>query len=127
MGLWSRFVEWDKRASRRLGLRFDDPAKSPAANIRLAQRRRKYWLRPPIVVGDDELMTEDDAKTALRGQWSSPNIGLLVARGLLQPCFTQDARQGVTRSSVDAEVHWRLTASPWRKFTRGLGGVFHWL
>jgi hypothetical protein len=128
MGLWDRFVEWDRRVSRRLGLRSDDPEKSPEENIRLAQSRRRYWLRPPIVVDDDELIAPDDAKAALRGRWGSgPNIGLLVARGLLQPCFTRNARQGVTRSSVDAEMQWRLTASPWRRFTRGLGGILHWL
>ena len=127
--LWDRLMDWDRRTSRRLGLRFDDPKKSPEENIKLAQRRRRFWLRPPIVVDEADYMTTDEAKAALRSRAApSPNINLLVARGILQPCFVADGRQGVTRSSVFAEVQWRRTASRWRKvITRFVGGIFYWI
>ncbi len=125
---WDRLMAWDRKTSRRLGLRFDDPNRTPEENIRLAQRRRRFWLRPPIVVDESDYMTTDGAKAALKSRAApSPIINLLVARGILQPCFVADGRQGVTRSSVVAEAEWRRTASRWRKFTRFLGGIFHWV
>jgi len=121
-------MEWDKRVSRKVGLRFDDPEKTPEENIRLAQRRRKYWLRPPIVVEESDFLTTDEAKRPLRSRFAPrPNVNILVARGVLQACFVEDGRQGVTRSSVEQEIGWRRTASRWRKFTRRLGGVLHWV
>ncbi len=126
--LWDRLMAWDRKTSRRLGLRFDDPDKTPEENIRLAQHRRRFWLRPPLVVDESDYMTTDEAKAALKSRAGpSPNINLLVARGILQPCFVGDGRQGVTRSSVVAEIEWRRTASRWRKFTRFLGGILHWI
>jgi hypothetical protein len=81
-----------------------------------------------VAVDEGDYMTTDEAKIALRsGAAPTPNINLLVARGILQPCFVADGRQGVTRSSVSAEAQWRRTASRWRKFTRFLGGIFHWI
>lgn len=121
-------MEWDKRISRRVGIRFDDPAKTPEENIRLAQRRHRYWLRPPIVVEESDFLTTDEAKALLRSRSApSPNVNILVARGILQPCFVMDGRQGVTRTSVEQEREWRRMASRWKKFTRRLGGVLHWV
>ena len=126
--MWNRLMEWDKRVSRKAGLRFDDPEKTPKENIRLAQRRRKYWLRPPVVVAEGDFLTTDQAKDLLRSRSApDPNVNILVARGILQPCFVEDGRQGVTRASVEQEIEWRRTASGWKKFTRRLGGILHWV
>jgi hypothetical protein len=120
-------TEWDKHVSRRVGLRFDDPNKSPE-EIRLAQRRRRHWLRPPIVVEEADYLTTDEAKELLRSKSAPrPNINIMIARGILQPCFVEDGWQGVTRSSVEQEIEWRRTTSRWRKFTRRLGGILHWI
>jgi hypothetical protein len=128
VGAWARLKNWDAPIGRRIGVRFDDPAKTPEENIRLAQRRRRFWLRPPIVVEESDFLNTDQATEALTGRGAPwPNVNLLIARGILQPCFLADGRQGVTRSSVDAELQWRRTASRWRKFTRRIGGVVHWL
>lgn len=128
VGMWTRLVEWDKRVSRKVGVRFDDPQKTPEENIHLARRRRRYGLRPPIVVGESDFLTTDEAKRLLRSRFApSPNVNILIARGILQPCFVEDGRQGVTRSSVEQEAEWRRTASRWKKFTRRLGGVLHWV
>jgi hypothetical protein len=80
-------MAWDRRVSWRLGLRFDDPHKSASENIALAQRRRRFWLRPPIVVEEDDLLTTDAAMGLLRRRGHRPNGNLLIARGILQPCF----------------------------------------
>jgi hypothetical protein len=128
MNLWRRLVEWDKRVSRRLGLRFDDPNKAPEENIRLAQRRRRLWKRPPIVSDASDFMTFDEAKEALqRAPGTGSNTNLLIGRGLLQHCFLEDGTEGLTASSVASEIEWRATASPWRRFTRTVGGIFHWV
>lgn len=124
---WSeRLKQWDVKWGRRLGLRFDDPAKTPAENIARAQRRGRFWLRPPIVVDETDFLSTDEAAAALdrRGVYT---VNLLVARGILQPAFVSDGRQGVTAQSVMAELEWQRTASRWRKFTRGLGGIIHWI
>lgn len=128
VGTWTRLMEWDKRVSRKLGLRFDDPAKTPQENIRLAQRRRKYWLRPPIVAEESDFLTTDEAKRLLRSRFAPrPSVNMLIARGILQHCFAEDGREGITRSSVEEEVEWRRTAGRWKKLTRRLGGVLHWV
>ncbi len=121
-------MAWDERVSRKVGLRFDDPEKSPEENIRLAQRRRTYWLRPPIVVEESDYLTSDEAKKILRNRSAPrPSVNILVARGILQPCFVEDGRQGVTRTSVEQEIDWHGSASRWKKFTRRVGGVLHWI
>lgn len=128
MSAYRRLVEWDRRVSSRLGMRFDDPEKSPEANIRMAQRRRRFWRRPPIVADEADFMTFTDASKALRdARGTGSNVGLLIARGLLQNCFLDDGKEGVTASSVATEIEWRETASPWRRFTRTLGGILNWL
>jgi len=125
VGLWSRMKDADARLSRRVGLRFDDPAKTPDENIRLAQRRRRFWRRPPIVVPEDDFLGLNEAASALGTR--HPSLNLLIARGILQPCFLADAKEGVTKSSVAAEVEWRRTASRGQKLKRRLGGILHWI
>jgi hypothetical protein len=118
-------MEWDKRISRRVRIRFDDPDKTPEENIRLAQGR-SFWAKPPIVVEESEYLTVGEASGILRLRFA-PLINLLLARGILQSCFVADGRQGVTRSSVEEEVEGRRTASRWQKFTRRAGGILHYL
>jgi hypothetical protein len=73
-------------------------------------------------------MTVQQAKAALRSRiHPSPAVGLLIARGILQHCFVEDGLEGVTRASVQEELQWRRTTSTWRKLTRAVGGILHWV
>lgn len=87
------------------------------------------WLRPPVVVTDHDFVSQEEAAEMLRSRSAPmPAIGMLMARGILQHCFrANDGAEGVTRASVHEELDRRRTASFWRRFTRRLGGIVHWL
>lgn len=104
------------------------PTRSPEETIRRAQEQQRNWLLPPVVVADEDFVSAARAAEVIRSARGGPSsVSLLVARGILQPCFTADAREGVTAESLAAEVEWRNTASPWRRFTRAVGGFIHWI
>lgn len=90
---------------------------------------KRMWVRPPIVVLDENFITQTEAATLLKSPRAPmPAVGLLIARGILQQCFrASDGANGVTRESVREELEWRRTASPWRRLTRRLGGILHWV
>lgn len=138
VGLWEwgrrldqRIIAWDQRFTRRLGLAVGiqpDDALPPDERIRRALRRGRFFKRPPVVVEEDDFMSGFEAEQLLRRPHRlPPSAPFLCARGILQEAWLRTGVQGVTRSSVEAELEWRRTASRWRKFTRALGGVIHWL
>jgi hypothetical protein len=88
----------------------------------------RMWLRPPIVVLDEDFITQTEAATLLKSRRAPmPAVGSLIARGILQQCFrATDGADGVTRESVREELEWRRTASFWRRLTRRVGGILHW-
>jgi hypothetical protein len=134
--LWRRFRAWADRLDRRafqqdwrpagIELVADDAIRE---QIQSEARKRRMWTLPPVVVRDDEFMTQGEAAECLRSRAAPmPNVGILIARGILQQAFAaSDGSEGVTRMSVEDEMRWRRTASPWRKVTRRIGGVLHWV
>lgn len=92
---------------RRVG-RGEDPDRwSPQRKAlkRADSRRRmfKRWGTPAPRVPAAEFMTRQEAATAL-GANTPATVPLLVARGILEPAFTRDGAEGVTRRSVEAEL-----------------------
>ena len=70
-------------------------------------------------------MLQDEAAEALQAK-TALSIGALIARDILQPASLADGTEGVTRSSVEAELTWRRQAGFWRRLRRRLGGILHW-
>lgn len=105
---------------RRFGYRFDDPKRTPEENVAEAMKKRRDWVRPPIVVPAEDFMSFEEAKRLFEQnpRHGPRNLRMLIARGLVQHCFVQDGREGVTRSSVADEIEWRRTADLWTRFKR---------
>lgn len=96
--------------------------------VERAIRRRRLWVRPPIVSEDEDFMSDSEAARLLaRPRRLPPSAGMLCARGILQEAWLRNGKHGVTKSSVIAELEWRRTASLWHRFTRAVGGVIHWI
>lgn len=125
-----RIIQWDQRFSRRLGALLgikSDSELSPAERIQRARRRRRFTERPPIVTDVSDFMSDSDAEAALRRpQRFPPSARFMCMRGILQEAWLPTGERGVTRSSVEAELDWRRTASRCRKFRRALGGFVRW-
>jgi hypothetical protein len=81
------------------------------------------------VVTDEDFLSESDANAMLaspHGRW--PNVRLLASRGLVQWCYrASDGAEGITRDSATRELERRRTAGRWRRFTRAVGGIVHYL
>lgn len=90
---------------------------------------KRFWKRPPKVVPDIDFITRMEASELLKSRWSPrPQVNLLIARGILQPCVrASDGADGLTRSSIATEREWRRTASVWRRLRRRIGGILHWV
>ena len=129
--LLDRIVAWDQRFTRRLKRRLrikDVESMPPDEKIGTALHRGRLHKRPPIVTSDADFLRDDVAEQMLvRPRRLPPSARMLCARGILQDSFTTDGTRGVTRSLVEAELHWRVAASRWRRFTRAVDGVLHWL
>lgn len=125
-----RIVRWDQRFSRSLGALLgikSDSELSPAERIQRARRLGRFTERPPIVTDVSDFMSDSDAEAALRRPKRLPSSArFMCMRGILQEAWLPTGERGVTRSSVEAELAWRRTASTWRKFRRALGGFVHW-
>lgn len=132
---WARFKAWstelDSQALRRdwqpIGL---DLAEEPIrSQIFKNAWRSRMWVRPAIVVTDDRFISQTEAAALLKSRAAPrPNIGILIARGLIQRCFrARDGADGVTLDSVQEELEWRQSATFWRRLRRRLGGILHWV
>lgn len=84
------------------------------------------WGTPAPTVPAAEFMTRQEAATALEAN-TPATVPLLVARGILEPAFTRDGVEGVTRRSVEAELKWRQETGFWRRLRRRLGRIIHWV
>jgi len=69
-----------------------------------------------VRVGEDAWVSQSDAAGKLGIVLI--RIGALIACGHLTPAENPAGQAGVTRASVDAEHHWRQTASLRAKLTR---------
>ena len=137
MGLWDLFrksddkiIEWDQNFTRRvstvLGIKPNDQL-TPSQRIQRSQRLGQFSERPPMVAQAEDFISEADAEMALRrSNRLPPSANFLCIRGILQQCWLPSGQRGVTRSSVEAELVWRQTASRWRKCRRAIGGVVRW-
>lgn len=137
VGVWEigrklddRIVRWDQRFSRRLGAILgikSDSELPPAERVDRALRRGRFTERPPIVAEVSDFMNDGDAEALLReSPRLPPSARLLCMRGILQEAWLSTGERGVTRSSVEAEIGWRRTASRRRKFRRAVGGFVRW-
>ncbi len=134
-GPFSRLGAWSSRLDEKaFHLNWQPPgielAEEPIRSDILKQARSKrMWARPPIVVTDEDFVTQTEAAVLLKSRAAPmPAVGLLIARGILQQCFrASDGTNGVTQESLSEELEWRRTASFWRRLTRRLGGVLHWV
>ncbi len=134
-GRFARFKAWSSRLDNNV-LMLDwqppglDLAQEPVrSEILKHARTMRMWLRPPIVVEDDGFVTAFEAGRLLKSRVGvRPAVGMLVARGFLQQAFrASDGAEGITRESVSAELQWRRSASFWRRLSRRLVGILHWL
>ncbi len=126
-----RILEWDQRSTRRLGKRLGytpDDELPPAQRVDRALGRGRLRNRPPIVAEREDFMTDSEAESLLaRPRHLPPSARMLCARGILQDAWLSTGEHGVTRSSALAEMEWRREASLWRRFTRAVGGIVHWV
>lgn len=132
---WKRLRAWSAEQDRQAFKQGWEPpglelAEEPLRSELLERaRRRRFWMRPPVVVEDEEFVGHHDAAAYLRlKRLRPPSTNLLVARGLLQQCFrATDGTEGVTRSSVDEERAWRDSATAWMLLKRWAGAILHWI
>jgi hypothetical protein len=126
-----RFLAWDQRTTRRIGKLLGytpDDELPPDQRVSRAIKRGQLRVRPPIAGEAADFMTESEAEALLARPRRLPaSARRLCARGILQEAWLSTGERGVTRSSVMGELEWRREASLWRRFTRAVGGVVHWM
>jgi hypothetical protein len=91
-------------------------------------RRLRAWAGGPtwVVVTPEDHMTRDEAADVLGLLGSGGSVNFLIARGILEQSLSTDGREGVTASSVRAELEWWQNASLWDRIKRRQRGFFYW-
>ena len=84
------------------------------------------WGVPAPTVPAADFMTQQEAASELSAKIPL-TVGVLIARGILEPAFLRGDEEGVTRRSVEAELRWRRETGFWRRLRRRLGGIIHWI
>lgn len=132
---WERLRAWSAEQDRQAFKQDWEPsgldvAEEPLRSQLLERaRRRRFWMRPPVIVEDAEFVHHDDAGAQLKlKRLPRPNTNLLAARGFSQQCFrASDGAEGVTRISVAGERAWRDEATTSMLVKRWASAILHWI